>query len=232
MNQVSSAIPVVANSSVSLRYALICLGLGLGLVCSPAQSTIYTDRSVFIAALQSGATINFESLAPSSPFSIGASPITVSGVTITNVESRLFVCNSSTGIYPIAGSGQYIWNFDSSYPIGVFLPAGNNAFGADFSGGIVQNNPFNAAITFKLLDGQTYTHHFTGQLGSWNFLGFVFSQPIRNLVFSDGGPFLPGAHEEILDNLTFGTAVPEPQALWIALGATVVGLVSRRPRTS
>jgi len=169
-----------------------------------AQGTLYTDRSFFNAALQSSSTITFTGL-PDPPPGNGRSPITISGVTFTNNEARLFT-----------GSG-YLWNFDSSYPVGVFLPNGINAFGADFSGGIVQNNPFNATLTFTLFDGQTFTHNFTGQLDSWTFLGFAFSQPIRNLVYSDGGPFLPGAHEEKLDNVTFGVAVPEPQTALLAV---------------
>ena len=109
----------------------------------------------------------------------------------------------------------------------VFLPNGRNAFGADFSGGIVQNNPFNATITINLADGQTYTHHFTGQLGSWTFWGFAFPQAITSLVYDDGGPFLPGAHEEMLDNVTFGVAVPEPTALLFFPCAVVVWLFFR-----
>lgn len=168
-----------------------------------AQGTIYTDRSSFNAALQSSTTITFAGLPDPSP-GIGRSPIAISGVTFTNNSARLFT-----------GSG-YLWNFDSSYPVGIFLPNGKNAFGADFSGGIVQNNPFSATLTFTLFDGQTFTHSFTGQLDSWTFLGFAFSQPIRNLVYSDGGPVLPGAHEEMLDNVTFGVAVPEPQTSLLA----------------
>jgi hypothetical protein len=208
---------------------LLLLGLRAGVIDSLAQGTVYTDRPAFTAALQSSTTVTFETLTPNTFFDLGASPITVSGVTITNFESRLFVCGPSAGsLNPINDTDQYIWNFDSSYPVGIFLPGGRNAFAADFSGGIVQNNPFNATLTFTLLDGQTYVHNFTGQLGSWTFRGFVFPQAIRSLVFDDGGPFLPGAHEEILDNLTFGVAVPEPRALVIASFAFAVWLGLRR----
>jgi len=170
-----------------------------------AQGTFYADRSIFNAALQSSTTISFAGL-PDPPPGIGRSPITISGVTFTNKEARLFT-----------GPG-YLWNFDSSYPVGVFLPDGNNAFAADFSGGInPQNNPFDGTLTFTLLDGEIFTHNFTGQVGAWSFLGFIFSQPIRNLVYSDGGPFLPGAHEEMLDNVTVGVAVPEPQTSLLAV---------------
>ena len=104
-----------------------------------------------------------------------------------------------------------------------------NAFGADFSGGIIpQNNPFNATITVNLVGGQTYTHNFTGQLGSWTFVGLVFPQAISSLVYNDGGPFFPGAHEEMLDNVTFGVAVPEPKSLPIILCCVIVGFCARR----
>lgn len=218
------------TSRPSLIVFLLLFVLRVGSLDIRAQGTIYTDRSAYIATLQSGTTITFESLAPSSPFSTGVSPVTVSGASFTNAESRLFVTSPSTGIYPTPGDGQYLWNFDSSYPVGIFLPGGRNAFGADFSGGIVQNNPFNATLTFTLLDGQTYVHNFTGQLGSWTFRGFVFPQAIRSLVYDDGGPFLPGAHEEMLDNVTFGVVVPEPKSLLIALNAVIVWFCSRRTR--
>jgi hypothetical protein len=181
-----------------------------------AQGTVFTDRTAFNSVLQSSTTIAFTSM-PDPPPGTGRSPITVSGVTFTNAESRLFT-----------GSG-YLWNFDSSYPVGVFLPVGINAFGADFSGGIIpQNNPFNATLTFQLVGGQTFTHNFTGQVGNWTFIGFVFPQNIQSLIYNDGGPFLPGAHEEMLDNVTFGTAVPEPTVAALGLMGALAGVCWRR----
>ena len=94
----------------------------------------------------------------------------------------------------------------------------------------MQNNPFNATISVNLADGQSSQYHFTGQLGSWTFVGFVFSQPITSLVYNDGGPSLPGAHEEMLDNVSFGTAVPEPRTslLLVFVLITVSGALRRR----
>ena len=228
------------NTSVFLFFTskvwLLVLFLGVWQLLDQrqccAQGTFYTDRSAFIAALQSSTTVGFESLTPSTQFSLGTSPITDSGVTITSGDNRLFVCNASTGVYPIPGDGQYIWNFDSSYPVGVVGPNGMNAFGADFSGGIVpQNNPFNGTLTFNLVGGQIYTYNFTGQVGSWAFRGFVFPNPISSLVYNDGGPSLPGAHEEMLDNVTFGFAVPEPQTSVLALaGLAFAGALRSRKR--
>lgn len=213
----------------TFRRWLLPMAVALGEIFqSHAQGVVYTDRLIFNAALQSGTTINFESLTPSSPSSTGVSPVVVSGVSFTNNESRLFITSSSTGIYPIPGTGQYLWNFDSSYPVGIYLPAGRNAFGADFSGGITPNAAFNATLTVNLISGQSFNYNFTGQQGSWSFFGVSFSQNISSLVFHDGGQFLPGTHEEMLDNVTFGVAVPEPSGVVIAFVGAVVCLLSRR----
>ena len=210
-----------AANSCGLRFnALLLLSFGLRFEMADgyAQGTMYTDRSAFAAALQSSTTIDFAGL-PDPPPGFGRSPITVSGVTFTNAESRLFT-----------GTGN-LWNFDSSYPVGIFLPVGMNAFGADFSGGILpQNNPFTGTITVNLVGGQSQTYNFTGQVGAWTFRGFVFSSPISNLIYNDGGPFLPGAHEEMLDNVTFGVAVPEPPTSALALAGLVLGLLARKQR--
>jgi hypothetical protein len=196
-----------------LLFPLACIATLLSQKNSFAQGTLFTSRSSFNAALSSSSTITFESLAPSSPSSTGVSPINVSGVSFANASARLFITSTNTGLYPIPGTGQYLWNFDSGTPIAVTLPTGRNSFAADFSGGIVQNNPFNATITFNLADGGTYTHHFVGHLGEWSFVGFVFPQAITSLVYDDGGIPIPGDHEEMLDNVTFGIgAVPEPNS--------------------
>ena len=187
-----------------------------------AQGTIYTSRSGFDTALASGTTITFDGVIPNDPSMIGVPSVTVSGVTFTSADSRLFV--SWQSLNPM------LYNFDSSFPVGIFLPDGKNAFGADFSGGIVQNNPFNATISINLADGQSSQYHFTGQLGSWTFVGFVFSQPIASLVYDDGGISLPGTHEEMLDNVSFGTAVPEPKASLLLLFALIATFVARRFR--
>ncbi len=189
--------------SVSRLALLLGAWMATDLSRCPAQGTIYASRAGFDAALASGTTITFDGVAPNDPSGTGVSSVNASGVTFTNFDSRLFV--SSQSLNPI------LYNFDSGYPVGIFLPGGKNAFGADFSGGIVQNNPFNATISVNLADGQSSQYHFTGQLGAWTFVGFIFSQPIASLVYDDGGISLPGTHEEMLDNVSFGTAVPEPR---------------------
>jgi hypothetical protein len=219
--------------TTSILTLAIATALLAGTTSGSSQGTLFTDRSTFNAALQSSTTINFENLPPYDGFGTGQSPITVSLqtppftpiLTITNFEQRLFVAGAD-GFNPTPGTGQYIWNFDSSYPIGIFFPGGRNAFGADFSGGI-QGNSYIATLTFTLLGGQTYTHNFNGQDGQWTFRGFVFTDTISSVIYDDGGQFLPGTHEEMIDNVTYGIAVPEPQVLALLLGAMITQLRKR-----
>src|SRR5262245_13121934 len=93
---------------------------------SYSQGIPFADRTSFNAALQSSRTIDFESLPPYDGFGSGQSPIVVSHpvlpityLTVTNFEHRLFVAGGSSPMNPTPGTGQYIWNFDSSYPIGI-----------------------------------------------------------------------------------------------------------------
>lgn len=220
-----------ANSCFkSIGFALLLsAALRTGLVDGSAQGTVYTDRSLFNAALQSSSTSTFESLTPTPNSSFGLSSVSDGLVSVTSPEGRLFVCNPGGAyLHPIPGDGQYLWQFDGGFPIGISLPNGMNAFGADFSGGITpQNNPFNATLTVNLVGGQSESFNFTGDQGSWTFRGFVFSSPISSLVYDDGGPDVIGFHEEMLDNVTFGV-VPEPQALTIALWAVPLWLLYRR----
>jgi hypothetical protein len=223
---IRSRSPIITLASSTLLW--------VGIMAGYSQGTLYTDRSIFNAALQSSTTIDFENLPAYDGVGIGQSPVTVSLqtppfttlLTITNFSQRLFVVGPGA-YYPTLGDGQYVWNFDSGTPIGIFFPGGKNAFAADFSGGI-QNNPFNATLTFTLLGGQTYTHNFTGQDGQWTFRGFVFSQTITSVIYDDGGQDSPGFHEEMIDNVTYGVAVPEPQILTLALGGIFAAPTTRR----
>jgi hypothetical protein len=207
-------------------FSLLALWAPFNQADGYAQATSYLSRSEFNSALSASTTLNFEELPPSSAFSTGTSPIVSSGVTFTNSEYRLFVTSPGgfDHLYPKPGTGQYLWNFDSSYPVGIYLPAGMTAFGADFSGGIQPQTSFNATLTAILNGGQSYTYNFSGPEGSWTFFGVTFTDTIVGLVYDDGGNYLPiGTHEEMVDNVTFGTTIPEP-GTWVLmlLGATAM----------
>jgi hypothetical protein len=203
-------------------------------LCSHGQGTTFNTRSAFNAAISGGTTITFESLTPSNPNSLGVSPIITQGTTFSNAEARLFIASPTNSggsiLYPTPGTGKYLWNFDSGYPPGIFLPANKTAFAADFSGGLEPNPSYNATLTVNLLDGRSYNFNFSGPQNAFTFFGVAFNAPINNLVYNDGG----STHEEMLDNVTFGSTVPEPAPIalfassLLVLGAYRRGAVSWR----
>ena len=67
--------------------------LRMGIVDACAQGTIYTDRSLFTAALQSSSTSTFEFLTPSTVNNLGLSSVFDGQISVTSSGGRLFVCN-------------------------------------------------------------------------------------------------------------------------------------------
>jgi hypothetical protein len=206
------------------RSILLASLLAVSIQSGFCQGTVYFMRSEFRAALSSATTITFENLPPTDWNGSGVTSISDSGVTFTT--GYLYVTNPGGLWYPIPGSGKYLWHFDGWYPVTVLLPEGVTAFGADFSGGIEPNPLFNATLTVNLAGGPSYAYSFSGPRGSWTFFGVTFAQPIASVVYDDGGSFL---HEEMLDNVTFGSVIPEPSALGLfALGGSFLGWRLRR----
>jgi hypothetical protein len=211
----------------------ILTGLFLIVLCHPqhtafCQGTIYISRSAFEAALTSSTTITFEELPYTLPGGAGEYSVTASGVIFSNPGPRLYITSTNNGgVYPIPGTGQYLWNFDGGYPVDILLPGGVTGFGADFSGGIEPDPLFIGTLTVNLAGGSSYAYNFTAPRGSFTFFGVTFAEPIANLVYRDAGPpdgMGGGFHEEMLDNVTFGTAIPEPSVLGLfALGGMFLG---------
>ena len=184
------------------------------------QGTIYTSRPAFESALGLSTIITFEGVSPPNPSPIGASSITTSGVTFSNPWGRIFFTVSP---HPIPGTGQYLWHFDGVGPVDISLPGGITAFGADLSGGIEPNLSYDATLTVNLAGGLSYAYNLTAPRGVWTFFGITFTQPIASVVYDDGGPNLPGLHEEMLDKVTFGS-IPEPSVLGLfAFGGLFLG---------
>jgi len=101
-------------------------------------------------------------------------------------------------------------------------PSERNAFGADFSGGLAAT--FTGTLTFILIDGSSASFQFPGLRDGWTFFGVVLSKHISSVFFDDGGQSSPGPHNERIDNVTYGVAVPEPQVLALLLGAVITQL--------
>lgn len=181
------------------------------------QGTFYTSRSAFQSTLITTTTISFENI-PVTQEGPGEFSIATSGVTF--IGTYMYIRGSFA---PIPATGNYLRQFDALGPVHIFLPNGVTAFGADFSGGIGSNPSFNATLTANLVGGQTYAYNFSGTQGFWTFFGVSFPQPIASLIFNDVPNFPFPWHEEMLDNVTFGT-VPEPSVFsLIGLGVLFLG---------
>ncbi len=192
----------------------------------------FTSRSAFDSVLASSATITFEDL-QSTPtaYGNGLNSVTSFGVTFTNQWGLLYITDPAAltnppadgAAYPIPGTGKYLWNCDNSEPVTVLFPDGITAFGADFSGGVEPNPSFNATLTVNLAGGRSELFQFSAPRGSWIFFGTAFAEPITSIIYNDGGFY----HEEMLDNVTFGTVIPEPGA-WSLLAVGALLFVARK----
>lgn len=189
------------------------------------QGTVYTSRALFEQQLSSSTTIAFENLPVTYPFGLGEPSVTTSGATFNTPDAASLFITGPGGLHPIPGDGKYLWHFDGGSPVTVLLPGGVTAFGADFSGGIEPQPSYNATLTVNLVGGGAYVHNFSGPRGSWTFFGVTYSQPISSLVYDDGGPSVPFAlHQEMFDNVTFGSVIPEPSMFGLfAVGGLLLG---------
>jgi hypothetical protein len=210
--------------NVVVKLLLVAGILSATVESTLSQGTFYTSRSAFEATLIASTTVTFEDVPPTLR-PLGEWSVSASGVIFTNPAPFLYVTDPGGRAHPIPGTGRYIWNFDGGAPISVLLPGGVTAFGADFSGGIEPHPTFNATLTVNLAGGGSYAYNFSGDRGSWIFYGVTFPQSISSVIFNDGGSFL---HEEMLDNVTFGT-IPEPSTLGLfTLGSLLLGWRLRR----
>lgn len=206
-------------SRARFRWWVLALigGLVMRQVGGQAQVTVYTDRSLFSAALDSSTTIDFAGI-PDPPRSPIRTPLTLSGVTFSNYLGL------STG----QGYLRDLGFARQPDPIRIVLSNGVNAFGADFSGAVLEP-PFEGYLTFTLEDGQAFHHLFECDSNSWTFFGFVFAQPIESVLFDGGGGILfRSPYVRMLDNVIFGVAVPEPQLLSLVCLGVVASIGLRR----
>lgn len=189
--------------------------LSAAIVSGLGQGVLYTSRSAFEAALLSSTTATFEDLLSSRldwPFVQTAS---TSGLTIS--AAYLTVADPDGDLHPIPGSGKYLWNWDGTTPVFIDLPPGVTAFGADFACGRWWVPSFAGTLTVNLASGRSQVFDFNGATETWLFGGVTFPEPIVQVIFHDGGSFLPGLHEEMLDNVTYGVAIPEASSTLLML---------------
>ena len=184
------------------------LGL-LMLAPSLSASTVYTTRSSFLGALSSSTTIDLESIAAGSydtPLGVSDSGLGFVGVTATgNLLSAQDNCITPANICLVGPIGT-----DATFGyLSITLPANTYAIGADFAGYQGWVGPYEV----RLSTGETITGTFSGAFFAFDFVGITSTQAITSADFYIGfsGPPHDGlSQSSILDNVTFGTTVPEP----------------------
>lgn len=219
----------------SVRIAALAVLLSSG--SAHAQTTTFTDRTAFNAAIGGGQTLDFSGLIPPGvPTTLGsqayASGLTVNGVTFAGVNSSLFVINPAnsfntnkglgSGFFLTAAGGTGAGNPLSQ--IRITLSGSSTAFGFDL--GTFAPRGETLDITFG---GNTFSTGTSASLGVPTFLGFTSSAPVTSILISARAGALGDVN---LDNFTFGSAVPEP-GTWalLILGFGAVGRAMRRRGT-
>lgn len=205
-----------ANRFVFITFLLIAVSSNLAL----AQGVVFTDRSAFNAAIGSTINFDFENLSPTS--------------TTTNRIAVPPFLNFITGNQLSVAPGKFVGTFDSPIAMTISGPTTRNAFGADFSGGLIGAN-FTGTLTFSLADGSAESFQFQGPTSGWTFFGVVLSKNISSVVFDDGGQPTSPRHQERIDNITYGiAAVPEPTTASLVLfsGICLLGALRARKPTA
>jgi hypothetical protein len=202
------------NQRLTLLVAACALSIGgIGAPWGRAAVVVtYNDRAAFAAASTGLQTIDFEGYAPVNSWAVaGSGPLAgysavFSEVTFTSQDTRLFVFDpgwTGFGLDHSFNTGQYLINNGSFSALGIALPSGITAFGADFAS-FYGSAPL---ATVTLAGGSSYTLSAPVRPNS-TFFGFTSDEPIASVTYSDN---YSGGHFEITDNVSFGiAAVPEP----------------------
>jgi len=211
------------NRTIAGLIAIIALAL----LTVPAGATVTVQNTrADWEALTTGffeTLVDFNGLAPAySPYSTDYS--TAAGLTINEVTFVGFT--GEAGVYgmrvrnPAGSPGN--WNsgdyLDVGYAPGYLLatrPLGITAVGVD----LMSNSP-GKAVTVTLSTGESYSVP-TYALPTRAFIGFVTDTPIASIRFS-----VSSGYAEI-DNFSYATSTPEPDALVLA-GAGLIGLIIAR----
>jgi hypothetical protein len=214
------------------RSAGVFLGTVLALFCavSPARGglTFFSTAPSYNAATTGNTAVNFTGIASANNFVQENVP---PGLTVGGVNSTIDTTKSNGSLFVVdAGFSNNFFHvtiLDSQFSsttndnILITLPHAVTAAAFDFG----SNN--GSTVTFALSTGDTFTRSTTAQ--SIQFVGLTSTLPFTTVEFSQ-----PTGGGLVLQDLVFGTAVPEPGSITLVAtsGLVLLGYGLRRRRTA
>lgn len=207
--------------------AMVWLCLFAALLClepnASAQTTIYTDRAAFEAALQPGSYLEtFDGAGTTgevgSPQAFTGGASNQFGYSVATADATsLFYAGDPTDV---TMTDIWLGAFESDTPL-VFTISTPNVTaigGYFFLTSIVNTFPVEGTITISLNNGAA---QIAGPLTTeTTFIGFTTTTPITSLTFTFS-PAVPTTAYTTLNDIIVGAAIPEPSSMALAAGGLV-----------
>lgn len=216
------------------RYlsACVCATLVV-LVASQSMADIvtYSDRTAFDAAVTDTTTLTFDGLAPANGYAEVPALYTIGGVTLTSGVS-MYAVNNAWGFT----LGQQVLHMNGTGAL-VTIPAGKTAFGVDLYRLVDAYVVPKERLTVNFSDSSTQCIEV--DFGSMTqdeslFVGMVSTNAAVTItsVTLRAQDLANGYRESTIDNLTYGTAVPEPASITlVVMGLLGVAFYASKNRT-
>jgi len=234
-----SAVSREGNTSIPSRRSLSA-GLVATLACillpRPAAATplSFTDEALFGNAAVGLSTLGFEQPSPSGDVNLGAAGFQSGNVSIVSSDGGLAWRDFGTGSNGfLYGAGVSVSPPSFGSYLQANLPNGTTAVGAKITGFYGFQNPDQFEI--QLSTGEIFpfssiaSAEFSGPRGA-GFFGVISDVPIDWIrIRMTASTTYTDIDLVMIDDLTIGTAVPEPATgLLVGAGLVVFGMAARR----
>jgi len=236
----SSNVSRSRNTSIPPRqfqFATLLATLACILLPRPAAATAFslTDEALFRNEAEGLSTLDFEQTSPVGDISLGAAGFQSGNVSIISsngglfwrdygTESNGFLYGARVSVSP-PSFGSYIQ---------ANLPDGTTAIGVKITGFYVFQNPDQFEILLSTGDTFSFSSiasaEFSGPRGD-GFFGVISNTPIDWIRFRmTASTTYTNIDLVMIDDLTFGTAIPEPSTALLLASGLVALAVGRRRR--